>query len=968
MRNFLLLILLLPFASYGQYEKEIDSIRKNIKSRKTVDEKRADYQDLISFTVGNGLDSEAKKAIYDLRKLNVNGSCVECEALALYGEANLYSVSGDFQKAIPIFKSAAKTYEKIGKTYMYLSTTAKVAESLMLVKQTPEAEKLLIETISNHKNDEEQYGMPGIYYLLGFINYERKHYKTALDNYIKAEKSIEANDSNGPMFRILLFKEIADIYREQNNYLKAKETINKAYEICKIEKLDVMNLEVISTIGKIENHFNHFEKAIPFLEECRTKAIELKRPNNENISSIALAESYLRLNKFDKSIQLLKKCETYFEENEDHAFKPKLAILLAENYLETNNIELYNLYLKKTEDLLGANKITIEYLDFLDLKIKAALKNNQTIQVRNFLKEKDSITNLINIENSKASFEEFETRFRIQQKEQQIKLLSTQNELAQKQNYIYLGLLGLLALIGGSLFYGYRNKIKTAQKLKELNELKSRFFANISHEFRTPLTLIKSPVQSLLSEIPDSNQKNKLQLIDSNSTRMLELVDQLLELSKIDSGNLKLILKEGNISSLLHSIVEPFQFQAKEKGTNFNSNIQKTEENSAFDKDVIEKIVTNLISNAFKYSPQNESISFRSSVENSNLKLIVSNTGSDVKKEDLPKLFERFYQKNELKQGVGIGLALVKELVDLYHGTISTTIENEELSFIVTLPLAVANENAVVIPAKVENITIENAIPNDAEIPVLLIVDDNHEIRAVLRDIFKNDYQIIEAQNGEEALQLAQKEIPDCIISDVMMPKMDGFEFTKQIKNNELTSFIPIVLLTAKTSNEAHLEGLKSTADAFLTKPFNNDIVKATVNQLITERKKLHLRYSQELVLKPVDIVISSVEEKFIVKLQDILEKELSNSEFSTEDFAASTGMSRMQLHRKLKSLLGVSATEFLRNERLKVAADLLKKGNGNISEIAYTVGFNDVSYFSKCFKEVFSTTPSEYLNSKQTP
>ena len=316
-----------------------------------------------------------------------------------------------------------------------------------------------------------------------------------------------------------------------------------------------------------------------FLEECRTKAIELKRPNNENISSIDLAESYLRLNKFDKSIQLLKKCETYFEENEDQAFKPKLALLLAENYLETNNTALYTRYLKKTEDLLGANKITIEYLDVLDLKIKAALKNNQTIQVRNYLKEKDSITNLINIENSKASFEEFETRFRIQQKEQQIKLLSTQNELAQKQNYIYLGLLGLLVLIGGSLFYGYRNKIKTAQKLKELNELKSRFFANISHEFRTPLTLIKSPVQSLLSEIPDGNQKNKLQLIDTNSTRMLELVDQLLELSKIDSGNLKLILKDGNISSHLHSIVEPFQFQAKEKGINFNSNIQKTNEN-----------------------------------------------------------------------------------------------------------------------------------------------------------------------------------------------------------------------------------------------------------------------------------------------------------------------------------------------------------------------------------------------------
>ncbi|HBI00474.1 MAG TPA: hypothetical protein DDY18_02495 [Flavobacterium sp.] len=195
-----------------------------------------------------------------------------------------------------------------------------------------------------------------------------------------------------------------------------------------------------------------------------------------------------------------------------------------------------------------------------------------------------------------------------------------------------------------------------------------------------------------------------------------------------------------------------------------------------------------------------------------------------------------------------------------------------------------------------------------------------------------------------------------------MMPKMDGFEFTKQIKTNELTSFIPVILLTAKTSDEAHLEGLKSTADAFLTKPFNNEILKATVLQLIAERKKLHTRYSQELILRPVDIVINSVEEKFIEKLQLILNKELANSEFSSDDFAASIGMSRMQLHRKLKSLLGVSTSEFLRNERLKASTELLKKGKANISEIAYSVGFNDVSYFSKCFKEMYHCTPTEYM------
>ena len=308
---------------------------------------------------------------------------------------------------------------------------------------------------------------------------------------------------------------------------------------------------------------------------------------------------------------------------------------------------------------------------------------------------------------------------------------------------------------------------------------------------------------------------------------------------------------------------------------------------------------------------------------------------------------------------------MVKELVECYQGTIETELVSRELSFIVTLPLAIANENAVVVSNKNEVTFTENVVADENELPILLVVDDNADIRQILRSIFQNHYSILEAQDGKEALKIAQKEIPDCIISDVMMPKMDGFAFTSAIKNNELTSFIPVMLLTAKTSNQAHLDGLKSSADAFLTKPFNNDIVKATVDQLIAERKKLHARYSQELILKPVDIVVNSLDQKFICKLQDILEREISNAEFTAEDFATTIGMSRMQLHRKLKSLLGVSATEFIRNERLKVAANLLKNGKGTVSEIAYAAGFNNISYFSKCFKEMFSVTPSEYLNTK---
>ena len=532
----------------------------------------------------------------------------------------------------------------------------------------------------------------------------------------------------------------------------------------------------------------------------------------------------------------------------------------------------------------------------------------------------------------------------------------------------YFNLIGSLIEI---LFFTYalnlRKKLAEQERdiLIKMNRIKSHFFANISHEFRTPLTLIKSPVQSLQGEIKDENQKIKLDLIDKNSNRMLELVDQLLELSKIDSGKLQLLLKEGNIFSFLVSIAEPFQFKASESNLNFKSNIEKISENHYFDKDVVEKIVSNLLSNALKYTAENETINFSSTIFNNELKMVVSNSGSNIKTEDLTKLFERFYQNNENKQGVGIGLALVKELVELYQGKIETNVENGNLSFSIVLPLESSNSNAVIVTKEKQANSPENNLDLGNELPILLLADDNAEIRSVLKDIFKQNYQILEADDGEKALKIAQTAIPDCIISDVMMPKMDGFEFTKAIKNSELTSFIPVILLTAKTSDEARLEGLKSTADVYLTKPFNNEIVKETVKQLINERKKLQERYSQELVLKPTDIVINSVDEKFIERLQKALDDNVSNSEYSSDDFAKDAQMSRMQLHRKLKTLFGVSATEFLRNERLKIAAELLKKGNGNISDVAYGVGFSDVSYFSKCFKEVYQCTPTEFIERK---
>lgn len=720
---------------------------------------------------------------------------------------------------------------------------------------------------------------------------------------------------------------LADVENEKLNLEKAHKYYQKAYDYYIEQNLIKDISKVLWSISSIDMRQGKINEA----ENKLLKRINLVKQAND---SVELANAYTTIGGlhysytkdykkaviyYDSAMTLYKK--TKFE-NADY----KLKVL--------NGISLSNANLKNYKE-------AFEYLDQAYL-LKDSIDRN--------LSRQETI--------------EQETKYQTEKKEQEIELLKAKNEVTEKQKYIYIAIAGLLLVSGLFLFFGYRNKIKTAQKLNELNELKSRFFANISHEFRTPLTLIKSPVQQLQHSISNEEHNKQLQLIDSNANRMLELVDQLLELSKIDSGNLQIILKKGNLQHFFHSIVEPFSFKAKDENQVFTFTIENLDFETHFDKDIITKITTNLLDNAFKYNEEGKTIDFVAKKENQNLIIQVQNFNNQLKEADYKKLFERFYQKDNAISGFGIGLALVKDLVELYEGTIKTDFNNQQISFTVELPLKKDITNAIVINENLE-VTSETSTPievtSNPELPILLLVDDNASIREVIKDIFSSNYQILEASNGKEALKLAQKEIPDCIISDVMMPELDGFEFTKQIKSNELTSFIPVILVTAKTSEEAHLKALQNTADAFLTKPFNHEVLKATVSQQIQERKKLQERYSQELILNPTEVVINSVDEKFIAKLETVLETAIPNSEFNAETFAEEMHISRMQLHRKLKSLFGVSATEFIRNERLKLAADLLKNEKLSVSEIAYNVGFNDVGYFSKCFKEMYHVSPSDY-------
>ncbi len=508
------------------------------------------------------------------------------------------------------------------------------------------------------------------------------------------------------------------------------------------------------------------------------------------------------------------------------------------------------------------------------------------------------------------------------------------------------------------------------ERLKKLDEFKTKLYTNISHEFRTPLTLISGPIDNQLAKPKVSKEdKKELSLVKQNADRLLNLVDQMLDLSMIDSGQLTLRVSKGNLSILLKQIVSAFQYKANQKKIKISSSINNLKD-IWFDDDIIEKITSNLLSNAIKYAPSESIIVFEATRHEDLMVLSIINKSDNVGKKDLSKLFQRFYQDNKLSEGVGVGLALVRELVTLSKGTIiANNIDNDRIQFTVTLPINKDAFEDEFIIQKEEDKSQKPAIEHfdktsSKEKPVLLIVEDEKDIRAFIISIFKEKYQIIEAENGRIGIEKAQKDIPDLIISDIMMPVQDGIELCNTLKTNELTSHIPIILLTAKVGEENEIAGLKTGADAYITKPFKSEKLKIRVEKLIENRQQLQKYFSKTLSINP-ELAITSTESDFLKRLQVVLDQHITDPEFTSDRFGKMMHMSRTQLHRKLKAITGMSASEFIRSQRLKLAVRLLKESDASISEIAYQVGFNTPSYFSKCFKETYNCTPNEYLLNK---
>jgi signal transduction histidine kinase/ligand-binding sensor domain-containing protein/DNA-binding NarL/FixJ family response regulator len=526
-----------------------------------------------------------------------------------------------------------------------------------------------------------------------------------------------------------------------------------------------------------------------------------------------------------------------------------------------------------------------------------------------------------------------------------------------------------------------------AQKLYEVDEIKSRFFANISHEFRTPLTLILGPLKEVIKKISDEEIKSVMRLINRNAKKLLSLVNQLLDISKLESGNMKLETEPQNIVPLINNILLTFSTFAESKRIKAKFTSADKEIIVYIDKDKIEKIITNILSNAFKFTPEGGEVEVSINKDNKDVNIIIRDTGIGITEEKLSRIFDRFFQVDGSHtreyEGSGIGLSLTKELIELHKGQIEVESKAGKGSiFTVKIPLGTnhlkqeeINKKPKSFNSAVNRQPYENIIdadeknedenvsefPEKDSLPLLLIVEDNSDVRKYVKDNLKNEYRIIQALDGAEGWNKSTEYIPDLIISDIMMPNLNGFELCRDLKTDERTSHIPVILLTAKATIQDKIEGFETGADEYLMKPFEPQELKARIKNLIAQRKRLHEHFRREGILEVNRLEITSVDKKFLQKVYEIINENISDAGFTNEMFAEKLAISRSLLYKKITSLIGDSPRELIKRIRLHKAAELIERKFGNLSEIALEVGFENPAYFSETFKKQFGVAPSQY-------
>lgn len=852
------------------------------------------------------------------------------------------------------------------------------------------------------------------------VNGHLANYRESYDKLWKA--LILANEADMEAEKASLYIMIGRYY---SFYKRKKETFHYLGLSLEINKRLVANGS-LPAASLVDNYYaycatyreiNEPELAQAYLDSC----FSLYSPENSSstIYQLKFEQAFIlkESQQYSKALTLFQEIKPWFEQHRP-TYQVLLLTYLGDTYKALKN---YPESLTSYQTALDISETYNSHLDFsplvheklADLYVQIG-EYALAYQSLSRAKELDAIFFDSRSENNRPLLE-IQDEFREEQEkrekllqEQRIAQLEHEDQVQFLQRTILIVSLILLLTIGFVYFNYTRSKLR-AEKLEhekdqEINQIKLRFFTNISHEFKTPLTLILGPLQQLLSmDHLEESLRGPLNMMERNANQLKRLINQIIEFRKVESREVKLNAAFGDLVYFCRELTDSFEVLAKDKQISISFESSQVEIGVWFDRDKVEKIVNNLLSNAIKYTPEGGHI--RLSMEevkkdfatqtpkplrSGYVELVVEDTGQGIPHDQLERVFERYYQidtgKYAVQIGSGIGLALTKELVALHQGDISLqSQEGEGSRFIIRLPLGSQHlttdqkhtdadffeEGEEILRPPIPSLTPsatpvppDNSLLTDQqELPVLLIIEDHHDMQAFIRKMFEKDYRILQAANGQTGLNVALSEVPDLIISDVMMPGMDGITVCQQLKSHTVTNHIPIVLLTARSSIEHRIQGLQTGADAYIPKPFHTEHLRVRVHQLLEQREKLRAKYETgQIKLDSQKFGIEEAEKRFLKRAEELIEHNITNPEFTATQFHQDLGFSRMQLYRKLKSLTGLSANEFIRTYKVKKAAVYLKDSNLNITEILYEVGFTNRSYFSKCFKQMYGMSPREYI------
>ena len=874
------------------------------------------------------------------------------EAYLEYGK--LEGIRDNHDQSLEYYNKSLKLYEGLTDEKGISNVYYRIAVHYLDVRDEDSALEYFTKGREIKENIGDIRGLANFNLSLGVLHEEKHSFETALDYY---RQSLEG------------YKIVSD-----------KSTIARVYNNIGVAYVDWRKLD-----SALVNH----QKSLKLHEE-------LQSPIGLIRSYANLGEVYQLQEKYQEALGYYLKAKSKSEAVE----RQPLMGLINENlgliYIRTNQLDSAAFYLERDLKLKinQKNNFTIRHTyEYLSLLEEKRGNFDRALEYHKLYKQMaDSL-----FESRRAKeLAEIQAKYDTEKQEKEIAGLQQENEKRTLWRNIFA--VGTVVTLGlallGFQFFRYRNKKNEElleaketqrQELEKLDQLKSRFFNNISHEFRTPLTLILGPLDKIRKNVDESLQPT-VNVIERNGKRLLKLINQLLDLSKIESGKVELRTSYLDIVPLVKGLIMSFHSIAETKNIGLSINTLKPKHFLYVDQPKIEEIITNLLSNAFKYTPKGGEIAVDISEQEENnrsyLLIAVSDTGTGIPEEELPHIFDRFYQASnadtEDVTGTGIGLSLIKELTELHKGSVGVKSKvGKGTTFEVRLPLGKDHlkEEEIVGISKAKDLSVDQEFIVDSsansdrdskeqenDLPIILMIEDNADLRDYIKDILFEHYNILEAVNGEEGVQLAYEHIPDIVLSDLMMPKMDGLQVCRLLKEDLRTSHIPVILLTAKSSREDKIEGLKSLADDYLTKPFDTEELLVRLQNLVDLRKKMQSHFGTGDILKPAKIKMSSMDAIFMEKVTAQLEAEISNSLFGVEELAYSVGLSRSQLFRKIKAITNHTPNGFIRSFRLHRAMDMLKQQGASVSEIAYETGFQNPSYFTKCFQEQFGKSPSAVL------